>query len=244
MREIVFDTETTGFDPFTGDRLVEIGCVEVENYLPTGRVFHQYVNPERDMPEGAFRIHGLSAEHLKGFPVFSEIYGAFIDFVGDANLVAHNADFDMKFINWELAKVGHTQYAKDRAVDTLELARRKFPGSPNTLDALCKRFSIDNSSRVKHGALLDAELLAEVYLELRGGRQRGLALTMDDNNLSAPDYGVEQILQNQRTFREARPHKATDDEICRHNKFMVVLEKETDKEAKLLWHNVKGLPTS
>ncbi|MBL4801933.1 MAG: DNA polymerase III subunit epsilon [Emcibacter sp.] len=229
MREIVFDTETTGFDPFAGDRLVEIGCVEVENFLPTGKVFHKYVNPERDMPEGAFRIHGLSAEYLKGFPVFSEIYAEFIDFVGDSKLVAHNASFDMKFINWELKQVGHKEYDNNRAVDTLEIARRKFPGSPNTLDALCKRFSIDNSNRVKHGALLDAELLAEVYLELRGGRQRGLELGGQEN--SAMMQG--QKGNKEQVFREARPHRASDAELERHAAFVVSLGDEA------LWNNMK-----
>jgi len=222
MREIVFDTETTGFDPFTGDRLVEIGCVEVENYLPTGRIYHQHVNPERDMPEGAFRIHGHSADFLKGFPTFSEIYPAFIDFVGDAKLVAHNASFDMKFINWELSKVGHKEYPSSRAVDTLEIARRKFPGSPNTLDALCKRFAIDNSSRVKHGALLDAELLAEVYLELRGGRQRGLALDAQEKTTA------NNIIQTQeRIFRESRPHNPSEEELRRHEAFVIALGEKT-----------------
>jgi len=222
MREIVFDTETTGFDPFSGDRLVEIGCVEVENYLPTGRSYHQHVNPERDMPEGAFRIHGLSAEFLKGFPTFSEIYTGFIDFVGDAKLVAHNASFDMKFINWELSQVGHKEFPIGRAVDTLDIARRKFPGSPNTLDALCKRFSIDNSSRVKHGALLDAELLAEVYLELMGGRQRGFALDEQNKTAAMPHN----IKVRDQVFREMRPHEPTEEEVARHMAFVDTLGTE------------------
>ena len=235
MREIVFDTETTGFNPFDGDRLVEIGCVEVENFLPTGRIFHQYVNPERDMPEGAFRIHGLSAEYLKGYPVFAEVYTKFIDFVGDSKLVAHNANFDMKFINWELSQVGHAEYPKDRAVDTLDMARRKFPGSPNTLDALCKRFSIDNSNRVKHGALLDAELLAEVYLELRGGRQRGLALEAEVKAATENAGGGQGAA---RQFREARPHEATAEELARHGEFITSLGEDA------LWHKVKKDSTS
>lgn len=230
MREIVFDTETTGFDPFNGDRLVEIGCVEVENYLPTGRNFHQYINPERDMPEGAFRIHGLSAEYLKDFPTFPEVYADFIDFIGDSKLVAHNSDFDMKFINWELSQVGHAEYSKSRAVDTLQIARRKFPGSPNTLDALCKRFSIDNSNRVKHGALLDAELLAEVYLELMGGRQRGLAL--DAGEKKTAQNGVETDIM-ERTFREARPHHASEEELKRHSEFVAGLGENP------LWQSLK-----
>ncbi|WP_339861472.1 DNA polymerase III subunit epsilon [Paremcibacter congregatus] len=230
MREIVFDTETTGFDPFNGDRLVEIGCVEVENFLPTGNVYHQYVNPERDMPEGAFKIHGLSEEFLKGYPTFAEIYAEFVDFVGDANLVAHNADFDMKFINYELSQVGHREYPKTRAIDTLNMARRKFPGSPNTLDALCKRFSVDNSNRIKHGALLDAELLAEVYLELRGGRQRGLEL--DTAKKSAAD--TETVATKPRILREARPHAPSAEELLRHAEFVAKIGQEA------LWHKVKA----
>jgi len=230
MREIVFDTETTGFDPFTGDRLVEIGCVEVENYLPTGRNFHQHINPERDMPDGAFRIHGLSAEFLKEFPIFSEIYPKFIDFIGDAKLVAHNADFDMKFINWELSQVGHAQIAQSRAVDTLEIARRKFPGSPNTLDALCKRFFIDNSSRVKHGALLDAELLAEVYLELMGGRQRGFALDGAEKTVTAAAGAT---TEKERVHHAARPHSATDEELAHHRAFVTLMGE------KALWTDFK-----
>lgn len=235
MREIVFDTETTGFNPFTGDRVVEIGCIEVENYLPTGRSFHQYINPERDMPEGAFRIHGLSEEYLKGFPVFSEIYTAFIDFVGDAKLVAHNAEFDMKFINWELSQVGHVEYPMARAIDTLEISRRKFPGSPNTLDALCKRFTIDNSGRVKHGALLDAELLAEVYLELMGGRQRGLALGGPDKK-SGATQGAN--LNGKRQFRQARPHIVGDEEQARHREFVLGLGDGA------LWNSIKKTPAN
>lgn len=233
MREIVFDTETTGFNPFTGDRLVEIGCVEVENYLPTGRIFHQYVNPERDIPEGAFRIHGLSAEYLKGYPVFSEIYAKFIDFVGDAKLVAHNAEFDMKFINWELAQVGHKEYPTVRAIDTLEIARRQFPGSPNTLDALCKRFTIDNSNRIKHGALLDAELLAEVYLELMGGRQRGLALEGQKKAIGKSRGAAH---NNERPARAARSHSPSPEEVIRHEEFVAEMGENA------LWNNIKKTP--
>ncbi|MER2508769.1 MAG: DNA polymerase III subunit epsilon, partial [Amaricoccus sp.] len=178
MREIVLDTETTGFDPLTGDRVVEIGAVELLNHLPTGRVFHAYVNPERAMPAEAFAIHGLGTEFLADKPVFAAIVDEFLAFVGDAKLVIHNARFDMKFLNAELGWVGRTRLAETRAVDTLDLAKRRFPGAPSTLDALCRRFGIDNSSREKHGALLDSELLAEVYLELIGGRQPDLSLTM------------------------------------------------------------------
>lgn len=236
MKEIIFDTETTGFNPHSGDRLVEIGCVEVENYLPTGRVFHQYINPERDMPEGAFRIHGLSAEYLRDYPTFSEIYGAFIDFIGAANLVAHNADFDMKFINWELSQVGHAKISPARAVDTLAMARKKYPGANNTLDALCKRFDIDNSNRIRHGALLDAELLAEVYLELKGGRQRGFELVVDN---SRPEAVSAQTALSQKNIRPPRPHRATDAELERHKAFI------TGMGDKSLWHklNIESEPS-
>lgn len=173
-REIVLDTETTGFNPFSGDRLVEIGCLELINTLPTGKIFHAYINPQRDMPQGSFEVHGLSEEFLKDKPLFKDIHEAFLDFIQDSPLVIHNAAFDMKFLNAELGWIGVEPIPFERAVDTLLIARRKFPGSPATLDALCKRFEVDNSRREKHGALLDAELLAEVYLELIGGRQRNL----------------------------------------------------------------------
>lgn len=176
MREIVLDTETTGFDPRTGDRMVEIGAVELINHMPTGRTFHQYINPERDMPQGAFEVHGLSEEFLRDFPVFADIAGAFLDFIGDARLVIHNAKFDVPFLNAELEWCSLPQIPMQRAIDTLEMARKKFPGSPASLDALCRRFGIDNSHRTLHGALLDSEILAEVYLELIGGRQPGLVL--------------------------------------------------------------------
>ena len=171
MREIVLDTETTGLDPFTGDRLVEVGCVELLNSIPSGQTFHRYIDPERDMPAEAFRVHGLSREFLTGKPKFAEIASDFLDFIGDAKLVIHNAEFDMKFLNAELKLINFPVLGFDRVVDTLSIARRKHPGAPNSLDALCARYGIDNSRRTKHGALLDAEILAEVYLELSGGRQ-------------------------------------------------------------------------
>ena len=178
MREIVFDTETTGLDPATGDRLVEIGGVELINLMPTGRSYHCYINPERDVPAEAFAVHGLSAAFLSDKPLFRAVAADFLDFIGDARLVIHNAAFDMKFINAELGWIDHPSIAWARAVDTLDIARRRFPGAQNSLDALCRRFGIDNSGRTKHGALLDAELLAEVYLELMGGRQQGLSLSV------------------------------------------------------------------
>lgn len=176
MRELVLDTETTGLDPFDGHRIVEIGAVELVNHMPTGRTYHQYINPRRDMPQGAFDVHGISSEFLADKPVFRDIAAAFLAFCGDARLVIHNAAFDMKFINAELGWAGLPSFPGARALDTLTIARQRFPGSPASLDALCRRFNIDNSSRAKHGALLDSEILAEVYLELIGGRQPGLVL--------------------------------------------------------------------
>lgn len=176
MREIVFDTETTGLDPASGHRIVEIGCIEILNSIPTGQTFHFYLDPERDMPEEAFRVHGLSSEFLTGKPKFAEIAEKFLAFVGNAMLVAHNAEFDLRFVNAELAVLGHPPLGMDRIVDTLALARRRHPGSPASLDALCQRYGINSSRRTKHGALLDAELLAEIYAELTGGRQASLLL--------------------------------------------------------------------
>ncbi len=180
MREIVFDTETTGFDPRTGDRVVEIGCVELVNHIVSGQTFHVYINPERSMPRSAFEVHGLSDEFLADKPKFAEIARDFLDFVGDARLVAHNAEFDFKFINAEFARLGLPALGPDRMVDTLALAKRRHPAGPNSLDALCSRYGIDNSRREKHGALLDSELLAEVYVELLGGRQAALGLVAEE----------------------------------------------------------------
>jgi DNA polymerase III subunit epsilon len=177
MREIVLDTETTGFDPSTGDRIVEIGCVELHNHMATGKTYHQYINPQRDMPEDAFKVHGISTDFLVDKPVFARIGQAFLDFVGDAKLVIHNASFDMKFLNAELGWMGLPPLPMDRAIDTLLIARKKFPGSPASLDALCRRFGVDTSARTLHGALLDSEILAEVYLELIGGRQPDFGLS-------------------------------------------------------------------
>ena len=189
MREIVLDTETTGFDPESGDRIVEIGCLELFNHMPTGKTYHQYINPERDMPDEAFGVHGIGPDlliqprpaakgevTLKDKPVFKSVGQAFVDFIGDAKLVIHNASFDMKFLNAELKWMGLPAIPWEQATDTLAIARKKFPGSPASLDALCRRFGIDNTSRTLHGALLDSEILAEVYLELIGGRQPDLVL--------------------------------------------------------------------
>src|SRR5213080_2950709 len=179
MREIVLDTETTGLDPLRGDRLVEIGCVEIFNRMPTGQTFHRHINPEREMPAEAFAVHGLSTEFLAGKPLFARVVEEFLEFIGDAPLVIHNASFDVAFINAELDRIKRPPIARERLVDTLLLARRKHPGVSNRLDDLCSRYAIDNSRRTKHGALLDAELLAEVYIDLIGARQSQLILAAD-----------------------------------------------------------------
>jgi DNA polymerase III subunit epsilon len=179
MREIVLDTETTGLDPVRGDRLVEVGCIELFNRMPTGQTFHRYMNPERDMPAEAFAVHGLSTEFLASKPLFSEVVEEFLAFIGDAPLVIHNASFDISFINAELDRIKRPVILRERLVDTLLLARRKHPGVSNRLDDLCSRYAIDNSRRTKHGALLDAELLAEVYIDLIGARQSQLILAAE-----------------------------------------------------------------
>lgn len=187
MREIVLDTETTGFDPESGDRIVEIGAIELIRHMPTNNVFHEYIDPERSMPQDAFEVHGLGDDFLQGKPKFADIGRKFLDFVGDAKLIIHNASFDMKFLNAELARMGLPRLPMSQALDTLEIARRKYPGSPASLDALCRRFGIDNSSRTLHGALLDSEILAEVYLELIGGRQPDFALASRGNGSTVAD---------------------------------------------------------
>lgn len=214
MREIVLDTETTGFEPNDGDRIVEIGAVELFNHIPTGKTFHQYINPERNMPEGAFSVHGLSEEFLSDKPVFKLIAQDFLEFIGDAKLVIHNASFDMKFINAELGWVKHDSLPLSRAIDTLAIARRKFPGSPASLDALCRRFSINNSARTLHGALLDSEILAEVYLELLGGRQPDLVLKTTSEKQEDGSDGVawrpplrSNSLPDRLTEKEKEAHK-------------------------------------
>lgn len=193
MREIALDTETTGLDPEYGHRVVEIGCVEMFGRVRTGKVFHTYLNPERDMPAEAERIHGISGEFLKDKPLFASIGADFLEFIGDATLVIHNASFDMKFLNYELKSFGLPTIPMERVVDTLLIARRKFPGAPANLDALCRRFTIDLSARTKHGALLDAELLADVYMELMGGRQSALTLDsskQEENFAASPEQDV------------------------------------------------------
>lgn len=185
MREIVMDTETTGLEPAEGHRIVEIGAVELFNQLPTGRTYHQYINPQRAMPKEAFDVHGLGDDFLRDKPLFKTIAPAFLEFIGDARLVIHNASFDMKFLNAELEAAGFPTLPLNRALDTVAVARKKFPGSPASLDALCRRFGVDNSAREKHGALLDSEILAEVYLELIGGRQPDFALAAAETTISS-----------------------------------------------------------
>ncbi|MEM8581992.1 MAG: DNA polymerase III subunit epsilon [Pseudomonadota bacterium] len=220
MREIVLDTETTGFDPEAGDRIVEIGAVELHNHVPTGRVYHQYINPERSMPQGAFEVHGLGDEFLADKPLFNEVAQAFLDFVGDAHLVIHNAAFDMKFLNAELTWVKKPQIPWDRAIDTLAIARKKFPGSPASLDALCRRFSVDNSAREKHGALLDSEILAEVYLELIGGRQPDFMLS--DSRVQTQKQGSDSGSAN-RQRPKTLPPRITEAEEEAHAAFIADL---------------------
>lgn len=214
MREIVLDTETTGFDPLGGHRVVEIGCIELLNHMPTGREFHVYLNPERDMPAEAEAVHGLSAAFLADKPLFSSLADELLGFVGDSPIIAHNANFDMNFINAELRRAGRGPLPSERAIDTVVLARRKFPGAQASLDALCRRFQIDLSERGKHGALLDAKLLAKVYLELIGGREPGLAL-------ASAEVAVTTVTEvATRTSREARPHEASPEELAAHAAFL------------------------
>lgn len=235
MREIVLDTETTGFDPATGDRIVEIGAVELFNHLPTGRTFHVYINPERAMPKEAFEVHGLGDDFLRDKPKFAQIAGDFIEFIGtDAKLVIHNAQFDMKFLNAELKLCGHPVMPYSRAVDTLEIARSKFPGAQNSLDALCRRFRIDNSNRTLHGALLDSELLAEVYLALRGGRQPGLVLeTAASAQLAGPGVAASGQAPRSTRPRPLAPH-LTEAEAEAHAGFIAGMGE------KALWRRYLG----
>lgn len=214
MREIVLDTETTGLDPLNGDRVVEIGAVELINLMPTGKVFHGYYNPERDMPSEAARVHGLTDDFLADKPVFASEVDKFIDFLEESPLVIHNAPFDMGFINAELRRLGFQALPMTRVTDTLPMARKMFPGAPNSLDALCKRYGVDASGRDFHGALLDARLLAEVYLEMRGGRQPGLEI--GPVNVSV----VSEVNIAVREFRQPRVHKPTDEEQAAHKAFL------------------------
>ena len=218
VREVVFDTETTGMDPETGDKLVEIGAVELINHIPTGVTFHRYINPQREVPEDAFKVHGLNYDFLKDYPTFAEQVDEWIEFVGDAVLVAHNAPFDMKFINYEQKELGRITYGNERVIDTLEIARKLFPGQRNNLDALCKRFNVDNSARTLHGALLDADLLAKVYLELLGGQEPTMLGGEQKKKVQTTQFIDES--QIQRKYREPRVFALSEEEEKAHLAFM------------------------
>lgn len=229
MREVVLDTETTGLDPDEGHRIIEIGCLELEGHVPTGRNWRSYLNPERDVPEDAVRIHGLTLETLTTAPLFAAVAGDLLDFLGEAPLVIHNAEFDLKFLNAELGRLGQAPIALARAVDTLAIARRRFPGARCSLDELCKRFAIDASSRAKHGALVDAELLAQVYLELLGGRQVRLELSPADVQLAARAESVRPALNRATPLGE----RLTASERENHARFIAA-----ELEGDVLWRRL------
>lgn len=217
-RSILFDTETTGLDPLTGDRILEIACLELDNDLPTGITFHRVIDPQRDIPEEAARVHGIRAEQVRGKPLFADVVDDLMDFIGDGNLVAHNAPFDFGFLNAELGRLKRAPISRDRMVDTLALAKVRFPGMPNSLDALCRRFGIDLSERTSHNALLDCKLLAEVYIELTGGRQRGLSLASDKQvTMQIATYTSEGP-------RTPRPMTPSDAERAAHAAFVAKLK--------------------
>jgi DNA polymerase-3 subunit epsilon len=217
MREIVLDTETTGLEPAAGHRIVEVACLELLNHIPTGREYQTYLNPERDVPADALAVHGLTAEFLSDKPCFADIADALLQFIADAPLVIHNAEFDVRFLNAEFQRLGRPPLTGTRIVDTLQIARQKFPGAPASLDALCRRFAIDNSTRTKHGALLDTELLADVYLELMGGRQAGLELMTAARATAALAAGG-------RTPRAPRAHAPTEPELAAHAALVATLK--------------------
>jgi DNA polymerase-3 subunit epsilon len=222
MREIILDTESTGLDPAQGHKVVEIGCIELWNQVPTGKVYQQYINPKRDMPEAAFKVHGLSSEFLSPYPIFEEIAEDFLNFIQEDTLVIHNAEFDLKFLNAELKNCGKPVLEKNIIIDTLFLARKKFPGAPASLDALCRRFQIDNSHRDKHGALLDSEILAEVYLELLGGRQKALSFIKN-----ASDEAIVSdlfSLYEKKSPIEPREFKVSPEEKEAHDEFIKTLK--------------------
>jgi DNA polymerase III subunit epsilon len=229
MREIIFDTETTGFDPLTGDRLVEIGCIEMVGRVMTGTTFHCYFNPERAMPAAAEAVHGLSDKFLADKCLFPSKAEELLEFLGDSPLVAHNASFDFGFLNMELQRCGKSAVDMGRMVDTIAIARGKHPGAKLSLDALCTRYGIDRSHRTKHGALLDAELLAQLYIELTGGRQIGLSLVDDSNDANGSAQVSIQLVRADRPFRAPRPHAPSSEELARHHNFV-----ETIKDA--LWN--------
>jgi DNA polymerase-3 subunit epsilon len=233
MREIVFDTETTGLSPLTGDRMVEIGCVELINRCETGRTWHAYFNPDRDMPSGAEAVHGLSARFLSDKPRFHEKVEELLEFIGDSPMIAHNAGFDFAFINHELNNCGRPLVCTTRMVDTLAIARQRHPGAKHSLDALCTRFGVDRTARVKHGALIDAQLLAQVYVELTGGRQIGLSLGAGaqvqdlEDEVTAAQVAAAVTIR----VRPPRPHAASEDELARHAAFLATL-------ADPIWHRL------
>jgi len=222
LREIVLDTETTGLDPKSGHRVIEIGCVELVNHLPTGGEYHEYINPQRDVPREAFAIHGLSTEMLLDKPLFGDLADGFLEFIGDAQLIIHNASFDIGFLNWELSAADRPNIDMGRVTDTLAIARRKHAGSPNNLDALCKRYKIDNSSREVHGALLDSQLLAEVYLELIGGKQSELGLSAEGQQSSG---GIERAVKIIQRPNPLEP-RISIEEAAAHCEFVETLGKD------------------
>ena len=231
MREIVLVTETTGINPRDGHRIIEIGALELMHHLPTGKELHIYINPEREIDDGAVAVHGLTSSFLSDKPVFAEIVDEFLSFIGEAPLVIHNANFDMGFINAELDKIQRPPLPMDRAIDTLAMARKKFPGAQANLDALCRRFEIDNSHRDLHGALVDADLLASVYVELLGGRQPGLSLGADSKT-DIPEAVITadsvssmlQIDRDKKTVRPIRPHAPSAEEAAAHDAFLAKLK--------------------
>ena len=214
MREIVLDTETTGLDPGSGHRIVEVGCVELFDHMPTGRTYQKYINPERDVPMESFNIHGLSEEFLADKPVFADIIESFLEFIGDDPLVIHNAAFDIKFLNAEIKRLGSPPLPMSRTIDTLQIARSRYPGASASLDELCRRFGIDNTARTSHGALLDSELLAAVYIDLIGAREPGLDLAARSSSAAAPVAVID------RPVRPARPHAPSDAELAQHDAFL------------------------
>jgi DNA polymerase III subunit epsilon len=232
MREIVLDTETTGLDPLRGDRIVEIGCVEMFNRMPTGHTFHRHVNPERQMSAEAFAVHGLSTDFLADKPLFAEVVEDFLEFIGDAPLVIHNASFDITFINAELDRLQRAPIPRERLVDTLLLARRKHPGVSNKLDDLCSRYAIDNSHRTKHGALLDAELLAEVYVDLIEARQSQLVLAAETRDTRSADHGEKPRRQREIPLAP----RVTDADRTAHREFILTLGD------KPIWNDFLAMP--
>lgn len=230
MREIILDTETTGFDPKRGDRLIEIGCIEMFNRIPTGREYHAFINPEREVPAEAEAVHGLSTEFLKDKPLFHKVAQAFLDFIGQDTLVIHNAQFDIGFLNFELDRAGHKKISFDRVVDTLALARRKHPAGPNSLDALCKRYGIDTSKRTKHGALVDSLLLAEVYIELLGERQAALGLQSANASAVFAANRAASSTQQSQTRPDALPSRISNGDVAAHRSFIEKLG------TKAIWH--------